>query len=79
MAGKLASYVQAGRAFDPDERAIAAQGLQQIDEPDQTKIDAEWDAELRRRVDDVVEGRVALVSSEESAARVRARLAELEQ
>jgi hypothetical protein len=79
MAGKLASYVQAGRAFDPDERAIAAQELQRIDEPDQPEIDAAWDAEIQRRVNDIVERRVTLVSGEESAARVRARLAELEQ
>ena len=42
---------------------------------DETSVEAEWDAEIDVRVQDIEEGRVELVSSDEAIARVRARLA----
>lgn len=43
------------------------------------EVDAAWSTEFRRRLDDIDSGRVALVSGEESDARVRALLADLHQ
>jgi len=41
---------------------------------DPAAVSAEWATELRRRADDIVNGRVSLVSSEHVVAELRARL-----
>jgi putative addiction module component (TIGR02574 family) len=79
MAEDVAALIEAGRGLDPDERAIVARELQQMDEPDQGEIDAAWRAEIGRRVDDIVDGRVDLVDHEETMAQARALLARLHQ
>ena len=75
----LADYVEAGMALTEDERLSAArQLLVSVDRDpatDQAGIDAAWEAEVDRRLDDIVSGRVTLVSGEQTRAMGRARLA----
>lgn len=68
-------------ALAPAERAaVIERGLRSLDEIDdspQEDIDAAWAAELRRRVTEIGNCTVTLVSGAESDARVQALLAEL--
>lgn len=81
MAPDVAEVQRALLALAPDDRAdVIHSGLLSLDEasvePNQVEVDAAWRAEFPRRLDDTDSGRVALVSGEESEARVRALLAE---
>ncbi|MEA5117825.1 MAG: addiction module protein [Propionicimonas sp.] len=76
MTSELADYIKAGRHLSADEREIAALALQHVDPAEQSDIDAAWDEEIERRVDDLVTGKVELVDGEETIAMARARLAE---
>lgn len=75
MTPKLADYIEAGKALDADEREIAALALQHVDESEQAEIDAAWDEEIDRRVDEVLSGKVQLVSGQETLTMGRAMLA----
>jgi len=74
----LAEYIEAGLALTEDERLLAArQLLISVDrdtDTDQAGIDASWDAEIDRRLDDIASGKVELVSGEQTRAMGRARL-----
>lgn len=76
MTPKLAAYIEAGKALDADEREIAALALQHIDDEEQAEIDAAWDEEVDRRVDDIISGKVELVDGEETRRMARAMLAD---
>lgn len=76
MAPNLAEYIEAGKSLSPDEREIAALALQSVDDAEQAEIDAAWEAEVQRRLDDLVSGRVKSVSGRETRAMGRALLAE---
>jgi hypothetical protein len=73
MTPNLAAYIAAGKAFDADEREIAALALQQVDELDQAAIDGAWDQVIDRRLDELVSGQVESVSGRETIAIARAR------
>lgn len=75
MTRKLADYIEAGNDLDADEREIAALALQHVNESEQAEIDAEWDTEIDRRVDEILSGEVQLVSGQETFAMARAMLA----
>lgn len=75
MASKLEDYIAQGKALDVDEREIAALELQRVDETEQAEIDAAWDAEIDRRVDEVVNGEIALVDGEETLASIHKMIA----
>lgn len=67
-------------ALDKHERAaLLRRGLQSLDfedeNVDQTEIDKAWHVELKRRIDDINNGRVTLVDLDESHAELRAELA----
>lgn len=85
MAPEVAEVERALLALAPHDRAaVIHSGLLSLDddgdiEADQIEVDAAWRAEFRRRINDVDSGEVALVSGEESEARVSALLAELYQ
>lgn len=85
MAPKVAEVEQALLALAPHERAaVIHSGLLSLDdgngiEVDQVEVDVAWRTEFRRRIDDIESGKVALVSGEESEARVRTLLSELHQ
>jgi hypothetical protein len=71
----LADYIAQGKNLSPDEREIAALALWQIDDAEQAEVDAAWNQEIDRRVDEVVSGGVELVDGEESLRQIRAELA----
>ncbi|MDN5726883.1 MAG: addiction module protein [Propionibacteriales bacterium] len=75
MASKLEDYIAQGKALDADEREIAALALQRVDEAEQAEVDADWDTEINRRVDEVVNGEVALVDGEETLASIHQMIA----
>lgn len=76
MTPKLADYIAEGKSLSADEREIAALALQQIDDAEQSEVDAAWDEEIDRRVDDILAGKVELVDGEETQRMVREMLAE---
>lgn len=76
MRPKLADYIEAGKALDADEREIAALALQQVDETEQSEIDAAWDEVIARRLDELVSGKIKPVSGRETLAMGRALLAQ---
>ncbi|WP_417219062.1 addiction module protein [Arthrobacter sp.] len=75
MASKLEDYIAQGKALDADECEVAALALQRVDEAEQAEVDAAWDAEIDRRVDEVVNGEVALVDGEETLASIHNMIA----
>ncbi|USQ80875.1 addiction module protein [Ornithinimicrobium faecis] len=75
MTSTLGDYIEAGKALDPDQREIAALALQQVDDPERAEVDAAWDAEIDSRVEEIITGKVELVSGEETLRMGRARLA----
>lgn len=85
MAPEVSEVERALLALAPQDRAaVIHSGLLSLDEDggirvDQAEIDAAWRDEFRRRIDDIDTGKVALVSGEDSEARVRALLADLHQ
>lgn len=75
MTESLADYIEAGKLLDREEREIAALALQHADETEQADVDAAWDQEVDRRVDEIVSGKVELVDGEETLAMAREILA----
>lgn len=75
MTSSLAKYIESGKALDADEREIAALALQHVDESEQAEVDAAWDEEIDRRVDEILSGKVQLVSGRETHAMAKAMLA----
>lgn len=79
MSTDLASFIEAGLALDPDERAVAAHrllsSLHEDRVSDQEAVDAAWAQEIGRRLDDVLNGKAELVDVAESHAKIRAELA----
>lgn len=75
MTSRLEDYIASGKTLTAAEREIAALALQHVDESEQAEIDAAWDSEIDRRVDEILTGKVKLVSGEETMAMARARMA----
>lgn len=75
MTPRLAAYIEAGKALDLDEREIAALALQHLDVQEQAQVDEAWRDEIDRRLQEVLSGRVQLVSGEETHAMAREMLA----
>lgn len=69
---------RAGLELDLDERTMVAHRLLASleDDASPSEIDEAWRDEIGSRVDDILNGRVELVSAEESRARVKAVLVE---
>jgi putative addiction module component (TIGR02574 family) len=78
MALRADEVYRAGLELDLDERTVVAHRLLASleDEASPSEIDAAWREEIGSRVDDVLNGRVELVTAEQSRARVKAVLAE---
>ncbi|UNX54972.1 addiction module protein [Georgenia sp. TF02-10] len=76
MTRRLADYIEAGKRLDPDEREIAALALQHVDEAEQAEVDAAWDQEIDRRVEEIVNGEVELVDSHETFAMIHQMIAD---
>lgn len=75
----LAELIEAGRELTPLERVkLADELLDSVEETDESdpEVDAAWQAEFRRRLDDVESGRVQLVDGPETMRIARERIAE---
>jgi len=78
MAPELLVLVEKGRQLAPDDRyELARQMLISVDEPtgDQASVDAAWEAEYSRRIDDIESGNVQLVDGRETLRLARQRIA----
>ncbi len=75
MTSKLTEYIESGKALDADEREIAALALQHVEESEQSEVDAAWNEEVDRRVEEVLSGKVQLVSGRETQVMAKAMLA----
>ena len=64
----------AGLALPPEARAeVAEQLLQSLENGDHAEIDAEWVAEIERRIDDLDSGRMKTIPGEDVFARIFSR------
>lgn len=76
--GPFRSFCGRTVAIAADERAVAAhrllESLHDEQPADEADVNAAWDEEIDRRVDDVLKGRVQLIDVEESRMRIRAEL-----
>jgi len=79
MAPNVAEVERALLALAPEERAAVIErgllSLDEVDNADQTEIEAAWLAEVNRRVDEYVSGDTKLVDADEHFAQLRAKLA----
>lgn len=62
------------KALSREERARLAEELLASLDPNDTEIEAAWDEELRRRIDEVERGDVQLVPADQGFAQVRRAL-----
>ncbi|QEW03869.1 addiction module protein [Microbacterium lushaniae] len=79
MALDLNEYIEAGYALTPAERLEAARALQLSVDQDtderQPEIDAAWEDEIDRRLDEFKRGEAVLVDGREGLAAIRDELA----
>lgn len=75
MTPKLTEYIAEGQDLSADEREIAALALQEIGTVEQAEVDAAWEQEIDRLVDEIVSGELQLVDGEETRRMARAMLA----
>lgn len=61
-------------ALPPEERARLAEALLASLDPHDTEVEAAWDEELRRRIDEVECGTVPLVPADQAFAQVKRAL-----
>ena len=62
------------KAPPPEERARLAEELLASLDPHETEVEAAWDEELRRRIDEVERGTVELIPADQAFAQVRRAL-----
>lgn len=81
MSTDVAAVLKTARSLTREQRADLAHelllSLEESSTADHAESDAAWHTELERRVDEILSGEAELVSGEESRARIRALLAEL--
>lgn len=83
MASSVERIKREIRALDPAEVNELLRDLQHeyamppIDETDEASVEAAWDAEIERRVQEIQEGKVELLTAEESDRRTDAVFAKL--
>lgn len=61
-------------ALSPEDRARLAEELLASLDPHDTEVEAAWDEELRRRIDEVERGTVQLIPADQAFAQVRRAL-----
>lgn len=62
------------RALPPEDRARLAEELLASLDPHEAEVEAVWDEELRRRIDEVEQGSVQLIPADQAFAQVRRAL-----
>ena len=72
MSDIITELSQRARALAPSDRArLAEELLASLGEDADAQVDVAWDAELRQRIADVTDGKVALLPANEVFANVR--------
>jgi len=74
MPDLVAELSAQAKALPPEERARLAEELLASLDPHETEVEAAWDEELRRRIDEVERGAVQLVPADQVFAQVRRAL-----
>ncbi len=74
MADLVAELAARAQALPPEDRARPAEQLLASLEQAPAEVEAAWDAEIRRRVEEIESGQVALIPAEEAFAEVRRAL-----
>jgi putative addiction module component (TIGR02574 family) len=74
MSDLVAELSAQAKALPPEERARLAEELLASLDPHERDVEAAWDGELRRRIDEVERGTVQLVSPDQAVAQVRRAL-----
>lgn len=76
MSDLVAELSQRANALSPEDRArLAEELLATLDAVSDLAVDAAWDAELRKRIEEVERGAVDLIPAEEVFARAHRALA----
>ena len=74
MADLVHELSKRAKALPPGDRARLAEELLVSLDPHDADVDAPWDVELRRRIDEIDRGEARLVPAEEAFAAVRRAL-----
>lgn len=74
MRDLVAALSARARALPPEERARLAEELLASLDPHDAEVEAAWDEELRRRIDEVEHGTVQLIPADQAFAQVRRAL-----
>jgi putative addiction module component (TIGR02574 family) len=71
MPDLVAELSEQARALPPGDRARLAEAILTSLDPAESEVEAAWDTELRRRIDEIDRGTVQLVPAGEAFAQVR--------
>ena len=74
MPDLVAELSAQARALSPEQRARLAEELLASLDPHESEVEAAWDEELRRRIDEVERGAVQLLPADQAFAQVRRAL-----
>ena len=74
MPDLVAELSAQAKALPPEERARLAEELLASLDPHEVEVEAAWDEELRRRIDEVEHGTVQLVPADQAFTQVRRAL-----
>jgi putative addiction module component (TIGR02574 family) len=74
MTDLVAELSAQAKSLPPEDRARLAEELLASLDPHEAEIEAAWDEELRRRIEEVERGIAQLVSSDQAFAQVRRAL-----
>lgn len=74
MTAKAKSVADSALALSPDERAELAERLiLSLDETYQSQLTASWNAEIDRRISEINEGHVTMISRDDALRMIRER------
>jgi putative addiction module component (TIGR02574 family) len=74
MSDLVAELSAQAKALSPEDRARLAEELLASLDPHEADVDAAWDVELRRRIDEVERDSVELIPGDQAFAQVRQAL-----
>ena len=74
MSDLIAELSAQAKALPPEERARLAEELLASLDPHETEVEAAWDEELRRLIDEVERGTVELIPADQAFAQIRRAL-----
>jgi putative addiction module component (TIGR02574 family) len=74
MADLIDELSERAKALPPEDRARLAEELLASLDPHDADVEAAWDMELRRRIDEIEQGEATLVPADQALAAVRQAL-----